>query len=206
MQFTAEFAGLTMPVFTAFGWTGEDTAISFALSQLESFVNTLHGRLPREAQERLPSFGLSVPNRNVYLSAASDVESDVHIVFNARPVSLEIQFAMTGRDVIRKGLSHAQNDMARCHRLITELGPDWTLRIQQMQVDDESGETSHYQDIFKDTVLQFDEETAAEVISKAAYLNGESQWVTPLYLSRRYASEQAATMGRQIIEVMNEQV
>ena len=35
MSATNQFNGLTMPVFTAFGWAGEETAIQFALSQLD---------------------------------------------------------------------------------------------------------------------------------------------------------------------------
>ena len=34
-----QFAGLTMPVFSAFGWSGEETAINFALDQLQMFTD-----------------------------------------------------------------------------------------------------------------------------------------------------------------------
>jgi hypothetical protein len=206
MQSTTGFVGLTMPVFTAFGWTGEENALKFALSQLEEFINVLHKRLPRNVLERFPSFGMSQASQSVYLAASSDVESDIHIVFNARPMSFEIQLALKDQDLLAKALKRAGNDLTRCHRLITELGPDWNLRVQQMQVDEESGEAANYQELFKDSVGNFDEETAASVLSRAAYLNGEAQWITPLTLSRRIPSEQAAAMGANIINVMSEQV
>ena len=54
MQPTTDFTGLSMPVFTAFGWAGEETAIKFALSQLEAFVSELHANLSREVKEKFP--------------------------------------------------------------------------------------------------------------------------------------------------------
>ncbi len=206
MQSTTGFVGLTMPVFTAFGWTGEENALKFALSQLEEFVNVLHSRLPRSVTERFPSFGLSQAGQSVYLAASSDVESDIHIAFYARPMSFEIQLVMKDKDLLNKALKRAENDMTRCHRLITELGPDWSLRVQQMQVDEESGEAANYQDLFKDSVGSLDEETAATVLNRAAYLNNEEQWITPIFLSRRIPSEQAAAMGDAIVTVMSEQI
>lgn len=205
-QSATSFVGLTMPVFTAFGWTGEENALKFAFSQLEEFVVLLHARLPRTIQEKLPAFGLSQETQSVYLAASSDIESNVHIVFNARPMSFEIQLAITAKEVLNKAFKRAESDLSTCHRLITELGPGWTLRIQQMQVDEESTEAGHYQDLYKDDVGGFDEETANDVISRAAYLNGEDQWLIPFYVSRRIPSEQAASMGSAILKVMSEQV
>ena len=48
-----------MPVFSAFGWAGEENALKFALSQLQLFIETLYARLPADAREELPAFGLS---------------------------------------------------------------------------------------------------------------------------------------------------
>ena len=45
MQPTEEFTGLGMPVFTAFGWAGEETAQKYAYSQLEQFIALLHANL-----------------------------------------------------------------------------------------------------------------------------------------------------------------
>jgi hypothetical protein len=206
MQSTTGFIGLTMPVFTAFGWTGEDNALKFALSQLEEFIIALHGRLPHLTADKLPSYGLSEETQSVYLAASADVESDLHIVFNARPMSFEIQMVLKNKEVLAKAWKRAGKDLVRCHRLITELGPEWTLRVQQMEVDENSGEAANYQDLFKDTIDNLDEETAASVIGRAAYLNGEEQWVTPVYLSHRIPSERAAAMGPGIVDVMSEQV
>lgn len=50
---TTNFTGLTMPVFTAFGWAGEETAIKFAFTQLEAFIGALHVNLPRTVQMEL---------------------------------------------------------------------------------------------------------------------------------------------------------
>lgn len=200
------FFGLTMPVFTAFGWAGEENALKFALSQMELFVSELHVGLSREAQEMLPAFGVNQATNSAYLAASDESESDAHVLFNPRPVSLEIQLVLTDKDVLRKGLKLAEHNPARCHRLITELGPEWTLRVQQMQFDEDSGEAVHYQDLFKDEVGGLTEEKTAEVMKKAAYLNGEAQWVTPIFLSRRLDSERVAAMGSKIVPVMTEQV
>ncbi|HEX6386156.1 MAG TPA: hypothetical protein VF177_15910 [Anaerolineae bacterium] len=201
-----QFNGLMMPVFTAFGWAGEETAIKYALEQMELFINALHARLPRATQSKFPHVGVNAVNQAVYLAASPEVEGDIHIAFYARPMSLELQLAITDEKVLAKGLKEAQKQPALAHRLITELGADWTLRVQQMQVDEETGEVSHYQDLFKDSVANLDEEAAVALFDKAAYLNGEDKWVTPIYLSRRFPSEQASNMGRAIVEVMSEHV
>ncbi len=206
MQSTAGFAGLTPPVFNAFGWAGEEAALKFAFEQLHLFINTLYARLPREAQDRFPSFGLSGANQNVYLAAASDVTNDIYIEFNARPMSLELQLCLTDDSLLTKALRHADRDPVGFQKLISDLGPDWSLRVQQLQIDDESGEASHYQDLFKDAVDQLDEEKAKEVMSRAAYLNGEGQWNIPVYISRRYSSDQASAMGDKIIDVLGQDV
>ncbi len=207
MSTTNEFSGLPMPVFTAFGWAGEETALQFALSQLELFINALHAQLPRSIQAKLPYYGLSQVNQNVYLSADKDVEKNVHIVFNARPMSLELQVALTDKQLLTKAWKLAEKQPVILHRLITELGSDWSLRLQQIQLDTESGnEVGHYQDLYKDDVIKMDEDTAFSILEKAAYLNSEEKWVTPLFISRRYSSEQASAMGNAIISVMSEQI
>lgn len=203
---TTNFMGLTMPVFTAFGWAGEETAIKYALTQLELFISTLHMNLPRSVQTELPVYGLSQDSQGVYLAASSDVEQDVHIAFYARPMSLEIQLVITNTEVLAKGLAAAEKDPANCHHLIAKLGPEWGLRIQQMLVEEESGAISHYQDLFKEGLAQLNLETAAALFSKAAYLNSQEKWVTPIYLSRRVNSEQVAAMGTAVIQVMSEQI
>ena len=206
MQLTTDFTGLTMPVFTAFGWAGEETAIKFALSQLEAFVGELHNSLSREAKEKFPFYGLSEAHQAVYLAAKEDVFNNVYITFFARPMSLEMQLAIQDETILKKAYKQSEKQPAMCHRFITELGPEWTLRVQQMQIDEDSGEATHYQDIFKDSVASLDEAASNELFSKAAYLNGDDRWLAPLYLSKRFDSERVAAMGLTIVPVMGEQV
>lgn len=201
-QSTVDFNGLTMPVFTAFGWAGEETALQFALAEMESFISTLHSTLHRSAREKLPVFGLSKENKSVYLAASPEVEEDVNIAFIARPMSLEIQLSFSGSELLTKGLALIEKDFERTHKLISGLGSEWSLRVQQMQVDEDSGEAAHYQDLFKDSVDNFSDELAVAVISKAAYLNRDAQWRTPILLSRRISSDAASAMGAQIVDVM----
>lgn len=201
-----QFTGLPMPVFTAFGWAGEENAIKFALAQLEMFISSLHAALPRAVQERLPIFGLSREIQGVYLASEAKIEADAFIVFYARPTSLEIQLAIKDKQALAKALQNAEKEPLICHRLVTELGPEWNLRIQQMQVDEDSGEVGHYQDLYKDSVMMLDEETAVNMFQKAAYLNNEERWLVPLYLSRRVNSEQIAAMGSVVIRIISEQI
>lgn len=206
MSSKTPFSGLSMPVFTAFGWAGEETAINFALDQLEQFVHLLHNNLSRQAKGDLPFAGLSRVNRSVFLAADESPESDLHIAFFARPMSLEMQLAITDTKALAKALKNAETQPVMAHRLITELGAEWSLRLQQMQVDEESGEIAHYTDLFKDSITALLPDVSAEVMSKASYLNSEDKWVTPFYLSRRYASEQAAAMGLAITDVLRDQI
>ncbi len=206
MQSSTQFSGLTMPVFTAFGWAGEETAIKYALSQLEGFIGELHRVLPRNVQEKFPFYGLSQENQSVYLSASEKIGDDVLISFFARPMSLELQLTIMNRAVLDKIYRQAEKEPALCHRLITELGPEWSLRVQQMQVDEDSQEASHYQDLFKDSLAVFDESASVAVMSKAAYLNSEPRWLAPFYLSRRFDSERVAAMGQAVTQVLSEQI
>jgi hypothetical protein len=208
---TAEnFTGLTMPVFTAFGWAGEDAAITFALSQLEEFVQRLRANLPAALRDEFKVAGVSRENQAAYLATAEDVESDIHISFFARPMSLEIQLALTDTKVLAKGLSRAEKSPDESHKVLAKLDPGWAFRVQQMQVEQVEGEEeatfSHYQDLFKDSVSAWDLETAVSVLGKANYLNAQEQWVTPIYLSFRLPSEQVAAMGLQVIEVMHDHI
>ncbi|MCA9873574.1 MAG: hypothetical protein KC441_07965, partial [Anaerolineales bacterium] len=195
-----------MPVFTAFGWAGEETAIKYALSQLELFAQELHRGLPRSIQEKFPYHGLSNENQSVYLAASETVGEDVYISFFARPMSLELQLTITNEAVLNKIYRQAEKEPVLCHRLLTEPGPEWSLRVQQMQIDEDSGETTHYQDLFKDSVAALDEATSVAVMSKAAYLNADDRWLVPFYFSRRFDSERVAAMGMAITQVMGEQV
>lgn len=206
MSSKTPFSGLTMPVFTAFGWAGQETAINYALDQLEQFIHLLHNNLSRQAKGDLPFAGLSRVNQSVYIAASEVPEEDLHIAFFARPLSLEMQVAITDTKALAKALKNAEAQPVMAHRLITELGADWSLRLQQVQVDDESGEQAHYLDLFKDSITVLKPEISAEVMGKAVYLNSEEKWVTPFYLSRRYPAEQAAAMGLKISDILSEQI
>jgi hypothetical protein len=206
MSSTTAFAGLSMPVFTAFGWAGEETAMNYALEQLEQFVHVLHNNLSHQARVDLPFAGLSRASKSVYISANKVPEADLHIAFYARPMNLEMQLSITDKKVLTKALKAIEAKPVMAHRHITELGAEWSLHLQQMQVDTESGGVTHYQDLFKDNVTTLSPELSVEVMSKAAYLNSEEKWATPFYLSRRIPSEQAAAMGLAISEVLGDQI
>ena len=62
-----QFTGLPMPVFTAFGWAGEETAIQFALEQLETFIQQLHAALSPDARGVLPYAGLNNDTRKAFI-------------------------------------------------------------------------------------------------------------------------------------------
>lgn len=196
------FTGLTMPVFAAFGWAGQEAAVKYALEQLETFIRTLHGRLPRSLHAEFPYAGLSRANQTVYMAANEAIESDMHMVFITRPMSMEVQLVFSDKKVTGKALKLAETQPAMAHRLITELGAHWSFRIQQMQVDEDSGEASHYQDLFKDEVVNLDEDTAVTLLKKASYLNSEDKWITPIYVSRRFDAEQISVMGGAVFDVM----
>jgi hypothetical protein len=206
MSSKSSFTGLSMPVFTAFGWAGEETAINYALDQLELFVHSLHNNLSRQAKGDLPFAGLSRANQSVYISANETPEADLHLAFFARPLSLEMQLAITDKKALAKALKNAEAKPVMAHRLITELGAEWSLRLQQMQVDEESSEQTHYLDLFKDSITALSPELSAEAMSKASYLNSEDKWATPFYLSRRIPAEQAAAMGLAVTDVLRDQI
>lgn len=204
---TKNFTGLTMPVFTAFGWAGEEAALEFAYEQLEAFIAQLHANLPRQVQTELPFFGLSREAQAVYLASdEEDIESDVHIAFYARPMSLEMQLAVVDEKVLSKGLKKITDDIITAHHSIAGLGPEWKLLVQQKELDESSGEAANYQDLFNNDMSHLDEETAKTVFEKAAYLNSQEKWVTPVYISKRFSSERLSAMGTAVLDVMSEEI
>ncbi|MFL7837182.1 MAG: hypothetical protein ACK2T4_01920 [Candidatus Promineifilaceae bacterium] len=206
MQAPEEFTGLGMPVFTAFGWAGEETAQNYAYSQLEQFIYLLHAAMATELQEELPFKGLSPIDHSVYLAAAENVEDDVHIAFNARPLSLEIQLALTDKSALNRALKQITKNPQGFLNLLRQLDPNWEFRIQQVQVDEENGDRVNYQDLYKGAVAGLDEEGIVELVEKTNYLNSDEKWVTPIYLSLRTPSDQAAAMQGSIIPVMSERI
>lgn len=201
-----QFVGLTMPVFTAFGWAGEEQALNYALAQLEQFIAALHAALPRRMQTHLPFFGLNSESQIAYLAAAQNPEDDVYVAFIARPLSLEMQLSITDQMALGKALKAADGDPERWLKLLQTLPGEWTLHVKQMELDEESDERTSYQDLYKDGVDELDIEAVHSLTSRAYFLNGEPQWVTPLFLSRRFQAEQVAVMGVEIVRVMAERV
>lgn len=201
-----QFVGLTMPVFAAFGWAGEEAALKYALSQLEEFVRELHVTLPRGVQHYLPFYGLNRESQTAYLAAKENPEDDLYIAFFARPMSLEIQLAMIDEMTLSRALKAAEAQPERFLQFLKDLGSDWTLHLKQMELDDDREIRTSYQDLFKDEVAALDEETMTSLISRASFLTNEPQWVVPMLLSRRFPSEQIAAMGRTVVDVMAEQI
>lgn len=206
MQPSKDFTGLTMPVFAAFGWAGEENALKYALSQLQLFIEALFLRLPVDVRDDFPSFGLSVENQNVYLASSDANDKEAFVAFNARPMSLEVQMGVVGQALLSKGLASINKDPLAAHHVLTQLDPTWTLRVQQMQIDPETGERAHHLDLFKDSVNNLSEEQAREIFERAAYLNEEDKWVTPIYLSLRMSSERVAAMGLTILDIATDLV
>lgn len=190
-----------MPVFTAFGWAGEENALKYALAQMQLFIEALYLRLPADMRDDFATFGLSQENQNVYLATGSAYDKDAYIAFNARPMSLEVQLGIVGKNLLSKGMAVVSKEPEAARHVITQLDPNWTLRVQQMQVDPQTEERAHHLDLFKDSVNNLSEEQAREVFSRAAYLNEEDKWATPIYLSLRLPSERVAAMGLTILDI-----
>lgn len=206
MSTTEPFTGLGMPVFTAFGWAGEEAAIQFALSQLDIFIKALHKNLSGEAKGYFPYSGLDKESKTVYISSHKNPTDGVYVTFNARPVAFDVRMNIVNDDMLNKGLKAAEKNIPAWHRFIIQLGPDWSLHIRQRHVDEESGEVSNYQDLFKDEVTKFSLETCEEITSRTAFLTSEQKWTTPIHLVRSLRAEQAANMGAQIAEHLAEEV
>ena len=96
-----------MPVFTAFGWAGEDTAITFALSQMEMFIQALYFSLPRETQAIFPYYGLDRGSQTVYLSLEEVPTSGPYIAFSARPTSWEQSLTINDKAALKKAYAVA---------------------------------------------------------------------------------------------------
>jgi len=200
------FNGLPMPVFSAFGWAGQETAITFALSQLELFINSLFYTLPREVLIQFPYHGLDRAGQSVYLSAQEKPENGMYIAFFARPMSWEIALSITDKATLTKVLKLAESRNEPFFEFLINLGAEWSIHVQQMEYDAENKVTTHYQDLYKDSIGNLDMATMNDFISKANYLNSEDQWVVPIQISRRITSEKVSAMGTTIISVTTKDI
>ncbi len=201
-----QFTGLQMPVFSAFGWAGEEKAIEFALSKLELFINALYYSLHRDVQAQFPFHGLDRASQSVYLSTHETPDDGVYIAFNARPMSLEMSLAIKNKAALAKAYKSLEAAPANFYQLVTNLGAEWQLHLQQMEYDEEKGTAASYQDIFKDSVIKLDADSTVTIISRAAFLNSESQWLAPFSLSERIDSEKASAMGPAILKVVSDRI
>jgi len=193
------YNGLSMPVFTAFGWAGEEQALNYALSELENFINALYESLSKDAQTLYSLHGLDKGNESVYLKVDEEPDEGLVIAYSARPMNLEIKLSIANKGSLNKAYKAADGRPESFHGLLTALGPEWLVRIQQMEYDPETGDATHYQDIYKDTIANLTVEATKEALSKAAFLNSEEKWIVPIHISHRRSSEITATMGAQII-------
>ncbi len=194
----SQFTGLPMPVFSAFGWAGQEAAVKYALTQLELFVNRLHIALPQELQSMMPYFGVENDSQMVYIASSHKLEPEPYLTFQARPLSFEMTLHITDEMYIGKMLSVAERQFDSWYSAVQQLGEDWQVRIQQMEVPEE-GNPSHYQDLYKGPVQEFGREMAQEVVSRAIYLHGEEKWITPLYFTFRLHSDLVSGMGPAVI-------
>jgi hypothetical protein len=197
-----QFNGLSMPVFTAFGWAGEENAIKFALAQLEAFIEALFNSVPRDVQAQFPKYGLDPATQSVYMGSGDSPQEGMTLAFYARPLSLEISLNINDKATLSKAYRAAEVQPETLFNLLSQLGPEWSLRIQQMQLDEETRTASHYQDLYKDAILKLDPETMKAIVQRAAYLNREGPWLVPIYISRRLEAEKAAVMGQQLLRVV----
>lgn len=206
MSTDSQFNGLPLPVFTAFGWAGEETAIKFALSHLEVFVKKLHQDLSPHAKLELPLNGVNPEAQLVYLANNREPEDGPYITFIARPTTFELRLCMTNRLVVHRGLRLAEGDPTTWYKRLQGLEGPWTLQIEQRLIEEESGAESHYTDLYKGPVSALGVEESQKLISRAFFLNGEEKWAMRVYLSYRITANQASALNSQLTHEMAERV
>ena len=199
MSAIGEFTGLPLPVFTAFGWAGEEAAIQFALDHLKVFIDTLHANLSDEARLEFPIRGINQDAQLAYLGTGRDVEEGPYIAFTARPNFLELRLTITNRLVVHRGLRAAEKEPDRWYAQVKKLSDSWSMQIEQRLIEEESGIESHYGDLFKDAIARLDLEASKKAISRGVFLNGEDKWLIPMYFSFRINSIEASSMNSKLI-------
>ena len=192
---TEPFLGLTMPVFTAFGWAGQEAAIKFALEQMELFIQGLHLKMTRETQTVLPHRGLDRTTQGVFLARALETESDLHITFHARPMAFRMAVILNERMALSRAFAAIQANMDAWYESLKELSDGWEIRFQQMEFNPDTETATHYKDLYKGPVANLTASESAELVDRMAYLNGEEKWFAPIQLSKRMGSEFVAAMG-----------
>ncbi|MDX1615702.1 MAG: hypothetical protein R3300_15425 [Candidatus Promineifilaceae bacterium] len=206
MPANEQFSGLSMPVFTAFGWAGEEAALNYALEQLELFIEALYFGLPGETRSFFATHGLDQAGKNVYMATAEPPDSELYVLFNARPMSLEINMGISDPGALAKAFKLALANFEAFHSRLRALGSEWTLRIQQKEVQPEGEEATHHADLYKGAADELDLEAAKELFERAQFLTSEPSWVTPFHFSQRRSSEKIAAMGRRVLDVLGDDV
>lgn len=206
IQSKPSYSGLTMPVFAAFGWAGEETAIKFALEKLEQFNNDVYAVLSREVRSVFLYHGVDRQAQIAYLGSEEDAESKLFIYLAARPMSLEINMSIRNKEPLAKAYKASVNNSSTFFETVSDLGPEWYLHLQQMEFDPETGATTHYQDLLKDKFSELEAESISENISRAQYLNGEDKWIVPFSVHKRLNSEKIASLGYGAVESVADQI
>ncbi len=194
------FIGLPMPVFTAFGWAGEAQALTYALDQLEQFVQNLHSTMSPELQMLMPYRGLNRETQGAYLARSLETEKDLHIMFHARTTALRIGIHVIDREALQRVVEAIQTDHATWFAGLQALDAGWELRLQQMEYNPETDEAVNYKDLFKERVTELTETDSAERMNRMAYLNSEDKWLGTIELSKRMNSEFVAAMGAGVVD------
>ena len=201
-----QFVGLTMPVFNAFGWISEENALKYALEQMELFVNSLHLTLSRDAQNLFPHRGLDRVTQGVYLGRSIELESDVYITYHAKSTSLRMAIQITDRTALARAITAIKGNHSIWMETLDKLQGDWELRLQQMEYNPETGESTHYKDVFKGLVSNLTPLESAEYIERINYLNSEEKWISPITLSKKIPSEFIAAMGGQVTRELAKEI
>lgn len=200
------YSGLTMPVFAAFGWAGEETAINFALEQLEQFINDVYAVLSRDARNLFPYHGLDRTSQIAYIASEEDVESKPFIYLAARPISLETNLAIRSKEPLAKAYKACSINKSGLLKILESLGSEWHLHFQQMEFDPDTGTSTHYQDLLQEKIGDLNEELLAEKVDRAQYLNSEDKWIVPLSVFRRLNSEKVSSLGYGAVTSVADQI
>ena len=206
MTTTSPFLGLTMPVFTAFGWAGEAQAVEFALDQLKQFSQGLHEQMPREGQLLMPHSGLDTESQCAYLANSLETSKDMYITYHCSPFAFRKALSLLARPALDRAFKTIQANPKDWMKIVTELGDGWEIRMQQMEFDPETEQATHYKDLFKDKASKLTAEESAELIDRMLYLNGEEKWLAPIYFTKSFSSEFVAAMNTSVTTEMAKEI
>lgn len=201
-QVDDQFNGLPMPVFTAFGWAGEEAAIQFSLSKLRLFLDTLVESMSDKAKFRFPFHGVDEDARIPWLAVNRDPEVEPYIAFVAKPRAFEMRISITDPAALNRGLRAAEKNPEAWQKMISSLGMGWQLQIEQRLKEEDAVTHSHYGDLLKDSVPNINPADLKKATSRAAFLITEEKWSTPVFVSRVMTADQAAGMGRDLVKYM----